>query len=69
MAMAEHNPSAVSPKNKGVLKMSQQQLHDFAATKRTGLPAKAKPKAPKYETETGGYDFRKHFGGRRKRAS
>ena len=33
MAMAEHNPSAVSKKNRGVLKMSKSQLHDFAATK------------------------------------
>ena len=32
MAIAEHNPSAVSAKNKGVLKMSHTQLHDFAAT-------------------------------------
>lgn len=33
MAIAEHHPSEVSAKNKGVLKMSHQQLHDFAATK------------------------------------
>lgn len=33
MAIAEHNPSAVSKKNRGVLKMSKGQLHDFAATK------------------------------------
>ena len=38
MAMAEHNPSAVSAKNKGVLKMSHSQLHDFAKTKSKGLP-------------------------------
>lgn len=42
MAIAEHNPSAVNKKNRGVLKMSHQQLHDFAATKRTGLPMKVK---------------------------
>lgn len=39
MALAEHNPSKVSSKNKGVLKMSHQQLHDFAATKRKNLPS------------------------------
>ena len=39
MAMAEHNPSAVSAKNRGVLNMTHEQLHDFAATKRKGLPA------------------------------
>ena len=54
MAIAEHHPSAVSKKNRGVLKMSHQQLHDFAATKRKGLPMRA-PKAAKVvtpETET-----------------
>jgi hypothetical protein len=38
MAIAEHHPSEVSPKNRGVLKMSHQQLHDFASTPRKGLP-------------------------------
>ena len=33
MAIAEHNPSEVYAKNKGVLSMSHSQLHDFAATK------------------------------------
>jgi hypothetical protein len=41
MAMAEHNPGAVSAKNRGVLKMSHSQLHDFAATKRSSLPKRA----------------------------
>jgi len=44
MAMAEHNPSKVSAKNRGVLKMTHKQLHDFAATKRKGLPNKVKKK-------------------------
>ncbi len=30
MAMARHNPSAVSKKNKGVLKMSKKQLEEFS---------------------------------------
>jgi hypothetical protein len=34
MAIAEHHPSEVYARNKGVLSMSQQQLHDFASTKR-----------------------------------
>ena len=38
MRMAEHNPSAVYSKNKGVLSMSHGQLHDFAKTKDGGLP-------------------------------
>lgn len=33
MAIAEHHPSKLQKKNRGVLKMSHQQLHDFAATK------------------------------------
>ena len=33
MAIAEHNPSALHKENRGVLKMSKSQLHDFAATK------------------------------------
>jgi hypothetical protein len=40
MGMAEHNPSKVSAKNRGVLKMSKSQLHDFASTK--GLSSKSK---------------------------
>ena len=40
MRMAEHDPSAVSKKNKGVLKMTGKQLHDFARTKSKGLPKK-----------------------------
>jgi hypothetical protein len=46
MGMAEHNPSAVSDENKGVLKMSHQQLHDFASTPEAGLPER-KSHAPK----------------------
>lgn len=38
MAIAEHNPSKLKPRNRGLLKMSHQQLHDFASTPRTGLP-------------------------------
>ena len=33
MAIAEHHPGMVKAKNRGVLKMTHQQLHDFAATK------------------------------------
>lgn len=38
MAIAAHNPSAVYGRNRGVLKMSHGQLHDFAATKEKGKP-------------------------------
>lgn len=33
MAIAEHHPEEVNAANRGVLKMSRQQLHDFADTK------------------------------------
>jgi hypothetical protein len=38
MGLAEHHPEQVSRKNRGVLKMSQGQLHDFASTKGLGSP-------------------------------
>lgn len=38
MAIAEHHPEEVSAKNRGVLKMNHEQLHDFASTKEKGLP-------------------------------
>lgn len=41
MAIAEHEPAKLYAKNKGLLKMSSSQLHDFAATKRKGLLAYA----------------------------
>jgi hypothetical protein len=37
MAIAEHNPSAVYPQNRGILSMTHQQMHDFASTKEKGL--------------------------------
>jgi hypothetical protein len=40
MAIAEHEPSKLYGRNKRLGKMSKQQLHDFASTKRKGLPAK-----------------------------
>ena len=36
MAIAEHSPEKLYKKNRGVLKMSHSQLHDFAATKDYG---------------------------------
>jgi hypothetical protein len=59
MAIAEHNPSAVSAKNRGVLNMSHQQLHDFAATK--GAPKKVShsPKPKRAHGESHAYDWRK----------
>jgi hypothetical protein len=41
MAIAEHAPSKLNPANRGMLKMSHSQLHDFAATPRKSLPFSA----------------------------
>jgi len=40
MAIAEHNPSKLYSKNRGLLGMTHTQLHDFASTPRKGLPEK-----------------------------
>jgi hypothetical protein len=37
MAIALHTPSSVSKKNRGVLKMSESDMNDFAHTKEKGL--------------------------------
>jgi len=41
MAIAEHQPSKLLPRNRGLLGMKKSQLHDFASTPRKGLPVKA----------------------------
>jgi len=38
MAIAEHHPEELNKKNRGLLKMSHSQLHDFAATSEKKLP-------------------------------
>ena len=45
MAIAEHAPDKLYSRNKGVAKMSHQQLHDFAATKQKGLPKRVAGKS------------------------
>ena len=44
MAIAEHDPSRLKKRNRGLLKMSHQQLHDFAATPEKGLPERKRKK-------------------------
>jgi hypothetical protein len=44
MAIAEHNPSKLYKRNRGVLTMSKAQLHDYAASPRKGLPNKVRPR-------------------------
>lgn len=41
MAIAEHHPGQLNKANRGLLRMSHEQLHDFAATPEKGLPKKA----------------------------
>jgi hypothetical protein len=41
MAIAEHHPEALYARNRGVLKMSHQQLHDFASGSMQGKPSRA----------------------------
>lgn len=40
MAIAEYHPEKLKGKNRGLLKMTHKQLHDFASTPRKGLPKK-----------------------------
>jgi DNA gyrase/topoisomerase IV subunit B len=44
MAIAEHEPKKLYKRNKGLKKMSQEQLHDFASTPTKKLPNKVKVK-------------------------
>lgn len=44
MAVAEHDPKALFPENKGMAKMSKTQLSDFASTPEQGLPIAVKTK-------------------------
>lgn len=47
MAIAEHHPGELYARNKAMLGMTQQQLHDFAATKEKKLPERAPKKKRK----------------------
>ena len=44
-SIAEHHPEKLYARNKGLLKMTHQQLHDFAATSEKGLPRRVKSMA------------------------
>jgi len=49
MGLAEHHPSEVYAKNRGVLQMTHSQLHDFASTKEKNLPHYVQTKQAKKE--------------------
>lgn len=42
MSIAEHAPSKLYGRNRGMLGMKKSQLHEFSSTKEKGLVAKAK---------------------------
>ena len=44
MAIDKHHPEKLYKRNRGLLKMTQAQLSDFASTKESGLPKKKKTK-------------------------
>jgi len=44
MAIGEHEPEKLYPRNRSVLGMSKQQLHEFASTPRKNLPEHAPKK-------------------------
>jgi hypothetical protein len=48
MAIAEHAPDKLYARNRGLLKMTHEQLHDFASTPRKGLPARAPKSSPRH---------------------
>lgn len=43
-AIAEHHPHELYKKNRSLLRMTHQQLHDFASTPEKDLPEKKKKK-------------------------
>ena len=50
MALAEHSPEKVKAENRGVLKMTKAQQHDFATTDEKGLPVQVKKETKKTTT-------------------
>lgn len=42
MAIAKHHPEKLYKRNRGLKKMTEKQLEEFARTKRKGLPNKKK---------------------------
>ena len=44
MAIAEHEPGKLYKRNRSLLGLTHEQLHEFASTKRKGLPAHVKTK-------------------------
>ena len=47
MAIALHAPGKLYKRNRGVLKMSEEDLHKYASTKEEGLPKKKRKRRSK----------------------
>ena len=67
MAIAEHHPDQLYGRNKSLLGMSHQQLHDFASTPEKGLPVRAKKTRHVDLGQSGGFTI-KHPGAFRRAA-
>lgn len=48
VAIAEHSPGKLFARNKGLLSMDKEDMHDFAATPEKGLPQKVSKKKGKF---------------------
>lgn len=55
MAMALHNPDAIHAENRGVMKLSKEEMKKYASTKSKSLPKK-KGKGKNYLREVMGED-------------
>lgn len=49
IAIAEHSPGKLYARNKGLLSMDKEDMHDFAATPEKGLPKYATKKKGKFK--------------------
>ena len=56
IAIAEHHPSKLYARNRGLLKMKRKDMHDFASTPEKGLPEHAGGKKMKVRNK----GIRKH---------
>ena len=65
MSIAEHAPEKLHKENKGVLKMTHSEMHDYASTDTKGLPVKVK-KEKKHTTTIKHDDGPKASAGQRK---
>ena len=58
-AIAKHAPEKLYKRNRAMTKMSEEELHKFAATKEKGLPEKKKPANRKFQRKRASRQNRK----------